>query len=386
MQRSIAVVGAGPAGSSLAIRLARLGYHVKLIERQEFPRAKLCGEFISPECFTHFRELGVADEILTAGGDEINETVFYSRSGRSVVVPTSWFAAGQAALGLSRALMDNSLLARARSVGVEVYTNTSAASLIIENGRAVSVLVKNRTGGRSIDTDIFVDATGRSQVLFKLAARALGNKIHPPGAPDLVAFKAHMKGAAGERGRCEIYSFAHGYGGMNFVENDLSNLCFVTRAAAVRGLHGSPAAVIKGLVKQNSRAAETLRNAVPVHDWIAVAINSFGHKQLQAASNVFSVGDAAAFIDPFTGSGMLMALEGSELLAGCIERWFPDVAAVSRNYRDSFLMRFSRRLTFSGLIRHAAYRPAAASLLISALTLNRGLGRLLALSTRQSET
>ena len=50
----IVIVGAGPAGASLAIRLAQKGFEVVLIEREKFPRQKLCGEFISPECLASF--------------------------------------------------------------------------------------------------------------------------------------------------------------------------------------------------------------------------------------------------------------------------------------------------------------------------------------------
>ena len=55
----VLIAGGGPAGASLAIRLAAAGRDVVLVERDRFPRHKLCGEFISPECFGHFAELGV---------------------------------------------------------------------------------------------------------------------------------------------------------------------------------------------------------------------------------------------------------------------------------------------------------------------------------------
>ena len=64
LKSKIAIVGAGPAGASLAIRLAKENFDVTLIERDKFPRHKLCGEFVSPECLAHFRALGVLDEML----------------------------------------------------------------------------------------------------------------------------------------------------------------------------------------------------------------------------------------------------------------------------------------------------------------------------------
>ena len=99
------IVGGGPAGASAAIHLAARGARVLLAEQKKFPRAKLCGEFISPECLGHFERLGVADQMMGAGGARLTETLFYSRSGRSVSVPSEWFGGERTAgaLGLSRA-------------------------------------------------------------------------------------------------------------------------------------------------------------------------------------------------------------------------------------------------------------------------------------------
>ena len=134
----VLIVGGGPAGTSAAIRLARGGARVLLLEKERFPRHKLCGEFISPECAAHFTELGVADDMLAAGGVALRETVFYGRGGRSVKVPSAWFGGTGAAWGLSRAAMDERLLQRAQEVGVEVWEATAATGLLQESaGRVV---------------------------------------------------------------------------------------------------------------------------------------------------------------------------------------------------------------------------------------------------------
>jgi len=59
----VIIAGGGPAGASAAIHLATGGARVLLVEQKKFPRAKLCGEFISPECTPHFERLGVADQM-----------------------------------------------------------------------------------------------------------------------------------------------------------------------------------------------------------------------------------------------------------------------------------------------------------------------------------
>src|SRR5260370_8159196 len=84
----VVIAGGGPAGTSAAIHLATRGTRVLLAEQKKFPRAKLCGEFISPECLDHFERLGVSNRMMTAGGARLTQTVFYSRGGRSVNVPS----------------------------------------------------------------------------------------------------------------------------------------------------------------------------------------------------------------------------------------------------------------------------------------------------------
>src|SRR6185369_6120306 len=155
----IAIVGAGPAGASLAIRLAMKDFEVVLIEREKFPRHKLCGEFISPECLEHFRELGVLEEMMAVGGDRITQTIFYAPSGRNVSVPSEWFGNAKGALSISRAEMDFRLLEKARSAGVKVLEETQVVGLLFEDERAAGVKVKSKAGEHSeILADLTIDA------------------------------------------------------------------------------------------------------------------------------------------------------------------------------------------------------------------------------------
>lgn len=379
MKPDITIVGAGPAGSSLAIRLAISGFRVTLVEREKFPRHKLCGEFISPECLAHFKELGVLDGMLSAGGDHITETRFFSTSGKNVVVPSAWFGGGGFALSLSRAEMDLRLMQRARGAGVEVIEETSVTGLLRENGAISGVTVRAKGGEtRDIPAGLVSDATGRSSIMGKL----LGNKPAPKDRSRFVGFKAHLRNVGIEKGGCEIYVFRGGYGGLSFVEKDQANFCFLIEAETARQLNGKTNKIIEEVVFRNARAAETLKGAEPVHDWLAVAVDGFGKKVLNPAENVFTVGDAAAFIDPFTGSGMLMAMESAALLAKCIglHRASPD--ALTASYTSLYRQMFARRLRICSLLRKAAFLPDLAAGLISLLSLSEKAREFLTRSTR----
>lgn len=380
----IAIVGAGPAGSSLAIRLAQAGFETALIERERFPRQKLCGEFISPECLPHFERLGVLDSMLAAGGDRISETRFFETGGRSVTVPSSWFGNGDLALSLSRAEMDDQLLRRAREVGAEVLEGAKVNRLASEDDRVLKLVARSDDGRLTeIDADIFVDATGRASALTRLLEKQDRERPSSTNKPAFVGFKAHIAGANLERGVCEIYSFPGGYAGLSNVENNLGNLCFLTRAETVRSFSGDAAEVVEKVVLRNKRAAETLRNFTLANEWLAVSINGFGTKGLAPAANLFTIGDAAAFIDPFTGSGMVMALESSDVLAKVITRHRRSPELIDTEYVETYRRRFSMRLRVCSMLRRAAFMPRLATAVVSSLRVNSTARRLLARATRR---
>ena len=382
----ILIAGAGVAGSSLAIRLAQRGFRVTLVEREKFPRHKLCGEFVSPEALLHFQELGVLDKMLAIGGDRIVETVFYSTRGRSVSVPSGWFAHGQSgALSISRAEMDLQLLREAKELGVEVLEETSVSKLIVENSAVRGAKLKNGAG-HIIETraDLFVDATGTSRILAKQIERL--DPHTKKAKTKFVAFKAHLKNARIEPGVCEIYFFRGGYGGLSHVENGVTNCCFIIKAAVVREYGNDVEKVFREVFLKNRRAHEAMATAEPVFDWLAVSIDGFGEKKLAPAANLVSVGDAAAFIDPFTGSGMLMAMESAEVLSACIPDTEFSFAQITDKYGSAYRQKFGRRLALCKLMRHASFLPSLAAAAIFVLRLNKTLRHLIAKHTRTAET
>jgi menaquinone-9 beta-reductase len=385
----VAIAGAGPAGSSAAIQLALAGARVLLIEEKKFPRPKLCGEFISPECLSHFRRLGVLDQMASAGGAAISETVFYSRSGSSVSVPSEWFENGSTALGLSRSEMDFQLLERAKACGVQVFEDTHASRLLYEDGIVRGIHVKNGANTVECEALVSIDATGR--------ARSLARQVDAGGSPrkhanPWVAFKAHLENTRVAEGACEIYFYNGGYGGLSSVEGGLSNLCFIVSANDVRRCASDPERVMREVVMTNARAAETLAAATANTPWLSVSLESFGHRSLVPARGLITIGDAAAFIDPFTGSGMLMAIESAAVAATAITqnltalRQGDGFSRLAEEYRSQYRRRFNPRLRLSGLLRRAAFVPHLDALAIALFRSSDHLRRRLARATRQSSS
>jgi len=169
-----------------------------------------------------------------------------------------------------------------------------------------------------------------------------------------------------EFGRCEIYLFKGGYAGLCNIESGLANLCFLISADVVRQFKSDIPKILEHTVFQNVRAAAALECAETAGEWIAVSIESFGRRHTNSASGLFTIGDSAAFIDPFTGSGMLMAFESAELLANAITRHPHSISAIAKEYSNEYNKRFGSRLSTASLLRRAVFIPALSSLAISA--------------------
>jgi menaquinone-9 beta-reductase len=384
----VIIAGGGPAGSSAAIHLAMGGARVLLVEQKKFPRAKLCGEFISPECLPHFERLGVAEQMLAARPARLTETVFYSRKQRSVSVPSAWFGAHGVALGLSRAEMDERLLRRASEAGAVVLEDAQVINLLFDKDRVTGVTIKHAGKHAGYRAPVTIDATGRARALARRVGQSQPRtKSH---RASLVAFKAHLEDARVAAGACEIYFYRGGYGGLSSIENGLSNLCFIASARAVRECGTDAERVMREVVCQNRRAAYALAHARACSPWLAVSLEGFERHPVTPATGLLAIGDAASFIDPFTGSGMLMALESGELAASVIG---DRIAAIRRGagiveletlYRAAYRTRFHARLRVCSLMRRAAFVPGLAQLAIRVFGLSDHLRHRLSRATRGS--
>jgi len=136
------------------------------------------------------------------------------------------------------------------------------------------------------------------------------------------------------------------------------------------------------IASRNRRAAETLSGAVDPGEWLAVPIGEFGRKTRPGPRNLIAIGDAAAFIDPFTGSGMLMAMETAELFSKCVREAGPDAARLNERYAREHRGKFRNRLAASAVLRRAAFMPRLATAAILAAGLSDGLRERLARATR----
>jgi flavin-dependent dehydrogenase len=241
---------------------------------------------------------------------------------------------------------------------VDVIEGVSVVGPEMNAGAVHGLSVKSETGEQRFEAPLTIDATGRARILARKTNHTQKHK------PKLIAFKAHFQNTRVAPGACEIYFYPGGYGGLSNIEAGASNLCFIISAEHVKRCHSDPERVMREMVMQNPRARYTLEPAQTSSEWLSASWESFGRQSPAPAPGLLAIGDAAAFIDPFTGSGMLMALESGALAAEVIVRHRDklDAATLATDYHDCYRRKFDSRLKICSLLRRAAFSPRLAEL------------------------
>ena len=385
------IVGGGPAGTSAAITMASSGLRVLLLEEKRMPRGKLCGEFITPECFPTLERLGVMQAILSAGAQKLTRLSLVVESGKSVHTPIAAMSEiGDWALSLSRARFDQILFERARQAGADCREGVAVKECIIKDGQAGGVEALSLGEGvpMRFSAPLILDASGRnSRLMVNRSERVAGGR-----GSRLYALKAHMANVEGLGEQVELYFFPQGYGGLSRVEDGMVNLCFIANERTFREAAGDPKKIVDQTVMRNRLAQERLRGAEVAGKWYSVGPLVFGHRRL-AQNGVLAVGDASGMIDPFTGTGIQIALRTGELAAAAVvdavnsEEGKPPVSTAERaleQYAAKYASEFGSRLKVASWLRRVAFSPALASPFASLLAFSPGLARRLLRATRSS--
>lgn len=383
------IVGGGPAGSVLAARLAASGKRVLVAEQSHFPRHKLCGEFISPECLEKLDELGVRDRMMAAGATRIREMILAGADGKSVELPLSVLnAEAEFALGFSRANLDAILLDRARELGAEVVEGTRVASGIKPVAGHYRVQAMDPDGQKlDFTARIVVNAAGRGSS-FAATPTSRRNMLEMAlHRSRLFGCKVHLRGIDPQARINGLYFFDGGYGGLAHIEGGLTNLCMLIDEKLLTHASQDRNELLERTIRQNPMAREILKDAVPDGSWLSTGPVSFGKSERPTdESDEIRVGDAYAFIDPFTGSGILRALDGAVLIAGIVDRAFDRGTASTQNVRiecDRALRAvYSQKLRVSSILRRLASDEKRRAIVRNILTHVPGLARAIARATR----
>ncbi|HQX61126.1 MAG TPA: FAD-dependent oxidoreductase [Burkholderiaceae bacterium] len=380
----VVIVGAGPAGSTVAIQLARAGWSVALIERQRFPRRKVCGECIAASNFPLLEALGVAVAIDTLAGPPLRQvTLLRGDSAVAAELPVADHARFPWGRALGRETLDSLLLEQARAAGAIVFQPCTVQAIRGNVGAwHCEVRVLDSSALLRLHATIVVDAHGSWEDLPSDRPR----RRQARGSADLFAFKANFSGSTLPEGQISVLALDGGYGGMVVADGGTMTLaCCIRRDRLSLLRDRAPGLSAGDAVEAWLRRAclgvqQALHGARRDGPWLATGPLDTGVR-VDARDRIFRVGNSAGEAHPILGEGMSMALQSAALLCShLLGRHGPAVvpgaavqAELQRAYAASWQREFAPRLRLAAIFAHIAMHRRGAAVLMELVRVWPGL-------------
>lgn len=348
----VLIVGGGLAGLSCAIHISKANLSVLVIEKNSYPRHKVCGEYISNEVLPYLKFLDI--DVFELGAKKIDK--FQLSIAKSKLISSTLPLGG---FGVSRFCLDQALANKAIEVGAEILQD-SVENIQFSNDQ-FSVETKST---KHFEAKIVIGAYGkRSNLDVKLNRQFIKHK-----SPYL-AVKTHVKGNFPDD-VVALHNFEGGYCGVSKVENDNINLCYITNFETFKKYKGIDEFQQKILYK-NTFLKDIFNNASPVFDEpLTISQISFDTKK-PVENHILMCGDTAALIHPLCGNGMSMAIRSAEMASTLIVTYFnsetSDRKALEKEYLREWNAAFKARLKTGHIIADVFNKPKLSGVLMQGL-------------------
>src|SRR6266550_9528345 len=347
----VAIAGAGPAGSTCAAFCASAGLRTLLLERERFPREKVCGDCVNPACWPVLERLNLRQRVQLLPHAILEVVDFIAIDGQSVHVDLP--SGEKSEIAVKRSLFDNLLLGRARDLGAEVRDATMVSAI----GKTSSHSWRITAGEIDFEAHVLVAADGRNSTVARIC------NLLPRSQRERIALQTHIALPPDFGNRVVLQFLKQGYSGQAPVNENELNLCLVAKPRDIEAL--------KEWAWQRFAVARD-------HPWRT--ITPLTRSPLPPAhENLFLIGDAARVVEPFTGEGIYYALRSGELAANAVVKTIrrQDRPAPLREFNRQHAAMYRGRLWINRMARAAVLSPRIASRLVHAARVQPWLLRLL---------
>lgn len=329
--KEITIIGGGLAGLTAAIHLSKIGLEVTLIEKNEYPKHKVCGEYISNEIIPYLEWLSI--NISDLNPTKISKLDFSTADGERIQcdLPLGGF-------GVSRYALDDFLYKKAVDNGCKIIKDT-VIDVVFDN----NIFSISTSNYGTITSNLVIGAFGkRSNIDQKLNRYFVKKKSH------WLAVKAHYSGNFAND-LVGLHNFEGGYCGVSKVEDNAINICYLANYASFKKYKNIQDFQNQIVVKNPNLKMILTECKMLFEAPLTISQVSFD-KKATVENHILMIGDTAGLIHPLCGNGMAMAIHSAKIVSELIAKFY-NKEIQSRNqleklYAKEWNFNFKSRLRF----------------------------------------
>ena len=349
----LAIVGGGLAGLSLSIQLAKSGYTVLLLEKEEYPFHRVCGEYISLESWQFLESLGVDLNELQVS--RINRLYIAGLNGQSFEqdLPLGGF-------GISRYKLDSLLATIAKQKGVHLFEETKIDDVVFNKNSQLNF----HTG--SIVSKVCCAAFGkRSNLDIKWKRKFLQDSNNR--LDNYVGVKYHIK-TNWEKNVIGLHNFENGYCGISKIEEDKYCLCYMTKADNLKKCGNNISQLEESVLCKNQHLKKIFLNSEKCASFPLTISQINFNKKTEIENHMLMLGDSAGMITPLCGNGMSIALHTAKIASELINDFIAQKISrpeMEEQYKKSWSAHFAGRLKMGRQLQYFFGRERLTNLFVS---------------------
>ena len=345
----VVIIGGGLAGLTAAIHLSKVGLRVILIEKNSFPKHKVCGEYISNEVLPYLDWLDISIQDLKPSN--ITKLQFSTANGTTLnhKLPLGGF-------GISRYILDDFLYKKAVANGCKVIQETVTDIDFIVDDFTITT-----SDNSIINSKIVLGAFGKRSTIDQKLHRDFIQKNS-----SWLAVKAHYSGTFPDD-LVGLHNFEGGYCGVSKVENNKINVCYLADYATFKQ-YKNVAEYQTEVVSKNPHL-KTIFESCSLLFEKPLTISQISFDKKKAVENhMLMIGDSAGLIHPLCGNGMAMAIHSAKIASELVVKFYDykikHRVDLEKQYRKEWNFNFKRRLRAGRLLSSILQKPKLSELLI----------------------
>ena len=320
--KEVLIIGGGLAGLTSAIHLTKLGLHVTLIEKNSYPKHKVCGEYISNEVLHYLNWLDLKIDDLNP--TKIIKLEFSTASGKTIksVLPLGGF-------GISRFTLDEYLYKKALENGCRILQD-NVENLVFENNKFIVTTSNNSI----LESEIVIGAFGkRSNVDQKMNRDFINKKSF------WLAVKAHYSGDF-PNDLVGLHNFKGGYCGVSKVEKDRINICYLADYKTFKQFKNIEE-YQDNVVSKNPHLKVIFEKSNLLFEK-PLTISQISFEKKQAVENhILMIGDTAGLIHPLCGNGMAIAIHSAKIVSELIHKYYTNEIKSRKELEEKYIHKWN---------------------------------------------